>query len=220
MPPLRRAIDSVRQPRRTWSELRALSRWWAGDSYLRQVGWFDSFLAFRPVNKQGEPLPWFTYAAMAFLEGRLRKEMSVFEYGSGHSTLWWGGRVSRVVSCEHDAGFYQSLRPQLPANVIYLHRELGEEGAYPRSIEPYRQEFDIVVIDGRDRVACAKYCPAALKADGVVVWDNSDREEYREGYDHLQAHGFRRLEFVGLGPINTYGWATSVFYRPTNCLGL
>jgi hypothetical protein len=217
MPPLRRALAMMRQPRRSRSELRALWKWWTDDSYLRQVGWFDSFLEFRPVDRRGEPLPWFTYAAMAFLQGRVKKEMSVFEYGSGNSTLWWGNRVSRVVSCEHDPSFYQLLRPKLPANVVYVQRELAGE-AYPRAIEPYEREFDIVVIDGRERVACAKHCLGALKPGGVVVWDNSDREEYREGYDHLQAHGFRRLDFVGLGPINTYGWATSIFYSSANCL--
>jgi hypothetical protein len=32
--------------------------------------------------------------------------------------------------------------------------------------------------------------------------------------------GFRRVEFRGPAPINTWESETSVFYRPGNCLGI
>ena len=81
-------------------------------------------------------------------------------------------------------------------------------------------EFDCVVIDGRDRVNCARHALGALTAGGVIVWDNSDRDCYQEGFDFLRDHGFRRIDFWGLGPINAYPWCTSIFYRDGNCLGL
>jgi hypothetical protein len=84
----------------------------------------------------------------------------------------------------------------------------------------YRNEFDIVVIDGRDRVSCARNSLGALKPDGVIVWDNADREEYRPGYQFLESNGFRRLDFAGLGPLNAYQSTTAVFYRDSNCLGI
>jgi hypothetical protein len=76
------------------------------------------------------------------------------------------------------------------------------------------------VIDGRDRVNCTKASLGALKPDGSIVFDNSDRSDYESGYSFLQANEFRRLDFWGMGPINSYGWCTSVFYRTQNCFGI
>lgn len=190
------------------------------NSELRESGWFDSRLLSMPVDAKGQPLPWYTYSAIAFLGGRTAATMKVFEYGSGNSTLWWGSRVRAVVSCEHDASWYNVMCGKLPANVEYEHAPLDPAGDYPRRIQRFQNEFDVVVIDGRQRVACAFNALPALKADGIVVWDNSDRAEYQEGYDALTLAGFRRLDFWGMGPINTYAWCTSVFYRPGNCMGI
>ena len=188
--------------------------------YLSQVGWLRSFRTGESVDRAGRPLPWYPYAATAFLEQRVTRHMSVFEYGSGSSTLWWSERVSRVVSCEHDRDWYERLRPRLPPNVEYMHVELEPGGDYSRAVSKYSCAFDVIVIDGRDRVACALNVPDALKPDGVIVWDDSDRQRYAPGCELLNAKGFARLDFTGLGPIRRQAWRTTVYYRPTNCLGI
>jgi predicted O-methyltransferase YrrM len=143
--------------------------------------------------------------------------MKVFEFGSGNSTLWWSDRVDHLVSCEHDRQWYDNLRDKLPQNTRYIHAALD---SYADEISNYENTFDIVVIDGRRRTECAKRCVPALRDSGVIVWDNSDREKYRTGYDYLLDNGFKRLDFGGMGPINTYEWSTSVFYRDDNCLNI
>jgi hypothetical protein len=190
------------------------------ESYLRGIGWFRSARTGEAVDASGAPLPWFTYPAIHFLAGRVRPEMTVFEYGSGGSTLWWAQRVARVVSCEHDAQWYERTRLRVPVNVELHSIPLESDGVYAAKVGEYPAEFDVVVIDGRDRVRCARNSLGALRPGGVVVWDNSDRPEYAEGYDFLRVHGYRRLDFEGMGPINTYSWSTSIFYREDNCLGL
>jgi hypothetical protein len=190
------------------------------DSYLRQVGWFESFRRRMPIDAEGEPLPWYTYPAISFLIGRIRPDMAIFEYGSGHSTLWWSRRCRQVVSCEHDAQWYERLRGQLPANVTYRLLEASAEGPYVRASTEYRDAFDIVIIDGAERTRCCRNCTGALKRDGVILWDNSDREEWREGYEFLAGLGFRRLDFTGMGPSSNVGWGTTIFYKSENCLGI
>jgi len=193
---------------------------WQSNSYLQETGWFNSFFSRLPLDQRGQPLPWYTYAAISFLEERVKAGMSVFEYGSGTSTIWWSHHVKKVVSCEHDRKWYQNLKPKLAANINYIHCDLIPGGDYSRAIESCQDAFDIVVIDGRDRVNCVKNTLGSLKHDGVIVWDNSDRDEYNQGYAYLFVNGFKRLDFWGLGPINVYGWCTSVFYRPNNCFGI
>jgi|NOAtaT_7_FD_contig_123_15036_length_2841_multi_5_in_1_out_0_2 hypothetical protein len=189
-------------------------------SYFEEIGWFTSVAIGLPVDRDGNCLPWFTYPAISFLEGKVQSDMNVFEYGSGNSTLWWSQKVSKVISCEHDSDWYNSLQKRLPSNVEYRHYDLEFGGEYCKAILSYNQTFDIIVIDGRDRVNCAKNSLEALRENGVIIWDNSDRKRYREGYSYLIQSGFRRLDFEGLGPINNNKWCTSIFYRSNNCFGI
>ena len=188
--------------------------------YLRDKGWIRSALDSMPVDAAGQPIPWYTYGSIDFLAARVRAEMNVFEYGSGNSTLWWSRRARHVVSCEHDPVWYDAMKSKVPANVDYSHVRLADDGAYARAISSRNEPFDVVVIDGRDRVNCAHSALPALSRSGVIVWDNSDRPDYEAGYRFLLENGFKRLDFWGMGPINTYGWCTSVFYRTLNCLDI
>jgi outer membrane receptor protein involved in Fe transport len=146
--------------------------------------------------------------------------MTVFEYGSGNSTFWWSQNVSSVVSYEHDSEWYSSLNERVPSNVDYHHCNLEYGGDYCKAIQGYNDRFNIVVIDGRDRVNCVKNSLGALRNDGLIIWDNSNRQRYQDGYSFLLQNQFRRLDFEGLGPINTCKWCTSIFYRSENCFGI
>ena len=213
---LARAIFRRSQPLARLVALRHLSH----GGFLHDIGWFDSHRTFIAVGGDGRAIPWYTYPAIRFLESRVDKRMAVFEYGSGNSTTWWSTHAGRVVSCEHDVRWHAAVAERLPSHVEYHLIPLDNTGTYAAHISRHRSEFDIVVLDGRDRVRCAAHVEPALTSSGVIVWDNSDRIEYQEGYDNLATAGFKRLDFWGMGPINTYEWCTSVFYRPGNCLGI
>lgn len=186
---------------------------------LRASGWTRSGRSDAPVAHDGSPLPWYTYPAIHFLEDRIGRDMTVFEYGSGHSTLWWARRVAHVTAVESDPAWVARLTPRLPPNVDLRHREAGPSGGYATAAPESGRRFDVVVIDGEDRSACALACVSALADGGVVVWDNSDWGAlWKEGMNHLEASGFRHLDFRGLTPLSWHEWTTSVFYRPgDNC---
>ncbi|MCA9450568.1 MAG: class I SAM-dependent methyltransferase [Candidatus Omnitrophica bacterium] len=189
-------------------------------SHLGKMGWIRSVEEGLPVDESGQCLPWFTYPAITFLKNRIDPNMAIFEYGSGNSTLWWSKQVASIVSYEHDRSWFEAMENKVPENVDYHHSELEYGGDYSKAILNYQNQFDVIVVDGRDRINCVKNCLAALKPNGVVIFDNSDRVKYQEGYDFLLDKGFRRLDFEGHGPINSYSWCTSVFYRSDNCLDL
>jgi hypothetical protein len=127
--------------------------------------------------------------------------------------------VERVVSCEHDREWFEQTRARAPTNAQVMHAT-REGHAYSNKILEYVNEFDIVVIDGRDRVRCARNAIHALKSTGVIVWDNSDRDYYQPGFDFLAANGFRRVDFFGMSPIVPFECSTAILYRNENCLGL
>lgn len=187
---------------------------------LREDGWLRSFREGSPVDATGRPVPWLSYPAIEFLAARVRPEWRVFEYGAGASTRWWAGRVAEVSSVEHDREWYERVKDGLPAHVTLRHVPLEYGGDYARSAAAHPGRFDVVVIDGRDRVNCARAALTALSPAGVIVWDNSDRAEYAEGHALLAAAGFRWVPFVGMAPVFNQKTETAVYYRDGNVLGL
>ena len=56
-----------------------------------------------------DQMPWISFAAIEFLKNILNKNMIVFEYGAGGSTLFFSSRVKSVVSVEHDPAWYRNV---------------------------------------------------------------------------------------------------------------
>lgn len=214
---IKRSIKSIFTQTNIGKKLFFYYSWWL---YFEKIGYFKSFREKLPIDGNGDCLPWFTYPVISFLNGKLRSDMTVFEYGSGNSTLWWSKQVFSVTSCEHQLNWYNFLKERIASNVNYIYCQLDYGGRYCETSLESKVKFDIIVIDGRDRVNCAKNSLGALKEDGVIIWDNSNREQYREGYSYLIQNGFKRLDFEGLGPNATRAWCTSIFYRDNNCFGI
>ncbi|MFC1497318.1 FkbM family methyltransferase [Verrucomicrobiota bacterium] len=189
-------------------------------SMLRNVGWFRSRKELCPVDREGNPLPFYVYPAIRFLENRVQPDMTVFEFGCGNSTLWWAKNVKRVISCEHDRAWYDKIRMIAPDKVEMHYLELEPDALYARHILQYPDSIDIAVIDGRDRVNCAKHVIFGLKEDGVIIWDNSDREKYQKGFRFLAENKFKRLDFIGMAPVIHLSSCTSIFYRENNCFDI
>lgn len=185
---------------------------------LLEDGWFRSFDEGMPVDASGAPLPFLNYPVISFLAGRVHREMHVFEYGSGFSTLWWAARVASIVACEHNAAWHARICALAPANATIVHVPL--DAGYSSYAARFPGRFDILVIDGRNRVECVHNSLDCLTPGGVVIWDDIQREKYREGFVLLESRGFKRLDFEGLVPsLNERGY-TAVFYCPGNCLSL
>ena len=79
---------------------------------------------------------------------------------------------------------------------------------------------DIVVVDGMARALSTWAAIRSFRRDGFIIFDNSDRDEYAAAYQLFDEAGYRRIDFTGLGPINPYGWSTSVFYQPAHFTGV
>lgn len=186
--------------------------------HMQQSGWLKSIQTREAIDEDGNPVPWISYAATAFLSKRVRGDFEIFEYGSGNSTLWWAKNAGRVVSLEHSENWYNHLKRTIPESVIYILESL-ESGRYPSLIKNYGY-FDIVMIDGRERVECSRHALTQLKDGGVIVFDNSDRVRYQPAFALFLESGFKRLDFVSMAPISKKPISTSIFYRSSNCLDI
>ena len=144
------------------------------DSFLVKKGWFRSYRNNAPMDREGNPLPWISYSMIHFLEGRLTKDMSVFEYGAGQSTLWFSPRVNSVISIEHSEDWYELINNKSPDTCeLYCHSI--EDKTYQNKILEFKKYFDVVFIDGRERVKALNNSMYAVKDDGVIILKNSNR---------------------------------------------
>lgn len=186
--------------------------------YLVDSGWIQSYLNQMPVNKDGSPLPWVTIPFIDFIVNRLTSEMTVFEFGSGNSTLFYSKKVKEVYSLEHDKDWADRIKKNIPSNVTLIFCKLIYDGEYCRSANHLDKKFDLIVVDGRDRVNCIKNSIGSLTQAGIIVLDDSERVQYQEGVDFLTQQGFRKIDFWGIAPGLSYKKCTTIFYKDNNCL--
>lgn len=79
--------------------------------------------------------PWITFSAIRFLDRFLTREMRVFEYGTGGSTLYFARRVGQIVSVEHDKIWLDRVADAMADNGLrnWTHRLIPPEegGSHP-----------------------------------------------------------------------------------------
>jgi hypothetical protein len=159
------------------------------------------------VDMDNNFIPWYTYPAIEYIKQLDFSDRSIFEFGSGNSTIFWSKRCKRAVSVEDNSDWYNKMTPELPTNVDY--RFIPGRAEYVDSINQFSSGFDIIIIDGNHRYECTVQALKKLNEDGVIILDNSDWHE--ESAKLLRQADLIEVDFSGFGPINGYTWTTSFF---------
>ena len=164
------------------------------------------------IDASGRPIPWYTYPASEFIGQLDFRDRSVFEYGSGNSTLFWSGIARRVVSVEHERHWFERMRTIAPANCEM--RFADDADGYVDAIKRTGETFDVIIIDGQSRLRCAPVAADALREGGLIILDNSDW--FPRTSAALRARDLIEVDMSGFGPINDYTSTTS-FYFDRRC---
>ncbi len=189
-------------------------------SYLHTSGWMKSIAEKCPLDNDGNAYPWMNYALIRLLNQRLQKDFRVFEFGSGFSTLFFAKRVGTITSVEYNPDWYEDIRRRLPDNAEVIFQEQDYNGQYCRTIGRIGGQFDIILVDGRDRVNCVFTSLPYLSERGVILLDDTHRAHYHEAVNKLKSKDFRALTIEGLKPSGTEMAETTILYRDNNCLGI
>lgn len=190
---------------------------WYPRSALVEAGWFKSYRWGRPVDMDGHPLPWLPYPLIDFLAARLQPDMSVFEYGCGNSTLWLCSRVRDVVAVENNPTWASRIKAVMPPNgKMMLECDAVQ---YAATINTF-DKFDLIVVDGIQREACYQLAIRHLTERGVILADDSARDDFQQSWPLLQAQGFREITFTGITPSHFVRSQATLLYRDGNCLGI
>lgn len=161
-------------------------------------------------NRLTERVPWMTVPAVKFLDNYCKPNINILEFGSGASTLFFSNKGCRVFSIEHNKNWFLMMRELIEKNEItnislklfepttsdsylklisskdsnYLERDYSN---YVHSVKSFQDNFfDLIVIDGRVRVACFESSFSKLKDGGYIVFDNGDREEYLPALNQIK----------------------------------
>lgn len=205
---------------RPYSWVSVLRTGFARKSYFRTTGMLRSYAAGRPMDGDGNALPLMTTGMADLLVDRLTPTMHVFEYGSGSSTHFFSQRVATVTSVEHDSKWIDAVRADIAPNVELLQRDVDDNGEYCRAIREHDRTYDVVAVDGRDRINCLREALTRVGDTGVIIFDDSERTRYAPALDIAAEAGFRRLDFSGLRPTGVRESTTTLLYRPGNCFEL
>lgn len=100
------------------------------------------------------------------------------------------------------------------ANVdIYLRSSDNSYREYVSVVDTFSEEsFDVVLIDGRERMRCLKRSLRVLRPSGLLVLDDSNRESYREADSVLS--DWPRETFTGLVPCKDEIGVTTIWTKP------
>jgi hypothetical protein len=196
-----------------------------------------SILYYRDYKRIFPEIPNYTPGAIRYLNRILNKETRVFEYGCDNSSLWYSKRTKEYIAVEHDIKWFNRIKKQLPQNdtensqllFVALNRDAGKFDwqkewphykkiqrpsqnvkymDYIRSIGRYPdQYFDIIVIDGRERVHCLLEALPKLNDSGVIIFDDSNRPRYKEIFSIMHNWDIKSFNF---------GLAQTTFFRRKN----
>ena len=148
----------------------------------------------------------------------LDKATNYLEYGSGGSTYnaMLRNNIKKIVSVESDKAWYDKILNMINISnminsnkLIYKYIELNAEPnnygypnnvsfnimkSYPSVIEEYNNiNFDLILIDGRFRVACALICFKYINNNSIVIVDDIiGRPHYNIIYNY-----FDKIEEAG-----------------------
>lgn len=158
--------------------------------------------------------PWITQLAREFLSGFVRPEMSVLEFGVGGSTVWLSKRC-KLTTVEHDAEWMKEVLPHI--NSPHWSPFLRDRPYSKVCSELENGTFDLVLVDGRDRVACAKAAIPLIRSGGILMLDNAERRHYGE-IDRVFCKGWNAAMGVQRRP-DEYGftyerWTTAWWQKP------
>jgi hypothetical protein len=185
-------------------------------------------------------LPWMVYQSLDFLKDFCRPGDRVFEYSSGGSTIFFAGLGLRGVSIEHDADWAKRVESELERSLPDADWQIlvvppnpassDVERRFRSSSDFYRDfsfvdyvtalaaypknHFALIAVDGRARNACIEMACNHVAPGGVLLIDNSDRQEYWAQIDRLKENGWQSREFTGPLPASAAFCRTTILRRP------
>lgn len=167
------------------------------------------------IDRDGNPIPWYTYPAIEYLSQFDVSDKEVFEFGCGNSSLFWANRAKKVTSIEDNLTWFDKWKHEFVRDNLDI-RWRDEGDGYFNAIFEDNKKYDIIIVDGKRRADCARTAVEALNEGGLIILDDSDRintsKEYVDAVHYLKQADLLQVDFYGFCPMNNYTKTTSLFF--------
>ena len=64
------------------------------------------------IDKDGNPIPWYTYPAIEYLSQFDYSDKEIFEFGCGYSSMFWANRAKKVTSIEDNINWFSKWQEE------------------------------------------------------------------------------------------------------------
>jgi hypothetical protein len=158
-------------------------------------------------------MPWLTFDAIRAIEQKLGPGQRVFEYGSGHSTVYWSQQGVELYSVEDDAAWFAMVKDRLagvPGTHLYFEQGMQD---YVGRIDKCPGIFDIVLVDGSFRKDCMLAGMPKLKPGGLLVVDNTDWHWMQKVFPRMP-DDWKVRNYPGCAPFIGHVSQTTIWVKP------
>jgi predicted O-methyltransferase YrrM len=132
-------------------------------------------------------LPYMNYEEICHLTTYISRDTNLLEIGCGSSTLYFSKIVNSIVSIEHDKKWSEQIAkelnykakckwkihlisPNFPQTHTFQPAQPGQFENYLKFIKNLdADQFDVILVDGRDRVNSAVSSMHSLKSGGILI---------------------------------------------------
>jgi len=189
----------------------------SGNQLLDNIGWNYAIQNGILVDGDGDFIPWYNYTVVEFLKTKLNKNLVIFEYGCGFSSLFYAKRIKSLACVDVNTdciSWVLDSCKKLNFKNIEIHLTSKED--FANMILNISNIFDVIIIDSVERNKCISTCLSRLSNNGVIILDNSERKNYAKSFILLKENGFKYITFTGIKPLSVKLSSTTIFYRDYN----
>lgn len=164
-------------------------------------------------------IPWLTSESIKFLEDFFIHHHSarMLEFGSGNSTVWFAQRGAFVTSIEHDIRWYtqvQQLCIQKKITNVDLRLIQHNYASICATFES--NTFDIILVDGKDRIRCVEESMRLVKPGGILMLDDAERPSYAPLFQLLHTWPLTISEEYKPNATGALGLSKTVWWQKPN----
>lgn len=139
-------------------------------------------MVYLPIKPQWAP------AAIPDVEKILNKNQVVLEWGNGCSTPWVAQRVKYLFAVDDDINWSRRAEKfcqQMGIDNVDFSVYQAHDIKYLQTIWWFSEMggIDVAIVDGLSRVECFKWAAKWVKPGGLIILDDSQREEYGECFN-------------------------------------
>ena len=180
--------------------------------------WFRDRVDWRSSVDRG--IPWLSYPCIEHLRDHMIAGMRVFEWGGGGSTVFFARLGCRIFTMESHPLWRKVIQDKVNAmgesvsgNVDI--RFVPTNPNNPERMHEYIEQvsngapWDVILVDGWERVRCVIEAKEYLSTKGILIFDNADSPQFAQVPQILK--GFRRLQFPGMGPGRLWPTQTDIY---------